>query len=234
MEVETFFQRFHNSLLVAASCARVSADETDHIIHITILKHLHHDETGLPNTWEGYRVTVQYRKLTEEHMDRTDVTRALIWNSVAVYDQTDKIDSFIDHYQPVLAPLQGLTCISIQKLKSGVCILVVFVTDWKNAGGLETQLKSEFEAAHPLSTTEKGSGIWMSLSVGVIRTEQVLLVDGEEYLEYVLVGSRVGAGGMTAGVLLEDQEKTLYMLQCAHAYNGIGMKFSFSRFMCSF
>jgi hypothetical protein len=167
-------------------------------------------------------------------MDRTDVTRALIWNSVAVYDQTEKIDAFIDHYQPVLARLQGLTYISIQKLKSGVCILVVFVTDWKNAGGLETQLKSEFEAAYPLATIEKGSGSWMSLSVGVIRTEEVRLVDGEEYLEHVLVGSRVGAGGMTAGVLLEDQEKTRYMLQCAHGYNGIGMKFSFFQFMCSF
>jgi hypothetical protein len=52
-----------------------------------------------------------------------------------------------------------------------------------------------------------------------VRTEQVLLVRGEEYLEHVLVGSRVGAGGMTAGLLLEDQGKDIYMLQCAHAYD---------------
>jgi hypothetical protein len=37
-------------------------------------------------------------------------------------------------------------------------MLVVFVTDWKNAVGLETQLKSDFEAAYPTATTEKGSG----------------------------------------------------------------------------
>jgi hypothetical protein len=139
------------------------------------------------------------------------VTRALIWNSVAVYDQTDKIDSFIDHYEPFLSTLLGLTYISMQKLESGVFIMIVFVTDWKNAGAFEAQLKADFEAAFPpVRIMEKGCGFWMSMPVAVIRTEQVLLVRGEEYLEHVLVGSRIGAGGMTSGLLLEDQNKVLY------------------------
>jgi hypothetical protein len=56
----------------------------------------------------------------------------------------------------------------------------------------------------------------------VIRDVYQPLGRYEEFMDELFVGC-VGAGGMTAGVIFKDKKRGLYMFQCEHGYEHIGM-----------
>jgi hypothetical protein len=56
----------------------------------------------------------------------------------------------------------------------------------------------------------------------VVRERVVELVNGEQFLEPVLLGGRAGGGGMTSRLLLKDNiGGDTWMLQCCHGYGAI-------------
>jgi hypothetical protein len=190
------------------------------VISIYIVKHLTHSETGLPLRWEKFSVSVEYRRLLHEPQDYTDLTLRKFHTAEPFRDE-GYMESFKNEYREQLNRLRGLTLLSLAKQKCGTIVLMIVVSDWENVSHLEERLQTEFGVTFHGCSAPKGAGFWGGRAVSIIRDQYVPLIEGEEYLDQLLVGSRAGAGGMTAGVILKG-ENSLFMLQCAHAYNTPG------------
>ena len=132
------------------------------------------------------------------------------------------INSFENEYFEELSKLNSLTLITTARFQDGAIAIVVLVSDWENAPILENRLQEEFSKEFPGRTAPKGAGFWADHHVSVIRDIYKPLYNEEEYQDNLLVGSRIGEGGMTCGVISQDAKIRPMMLQCGHGYKQVG------------
>jgi quinol monooxygenase YgiN len=216
-DIEARFRAQHAELLAAAGCGQIVVEKN--VIEVSIVKHLTHRETAIPDCWEGLSVAVGYRRLCSDDQDYTDLMIRKMAGAEPHHDP-QYVAQFEKAYESELRALRGITLLRLARFTEKV-VLYVIVSDWENAAKLEEKLQEQFAAAFDGGCIVRGGGFFEGHQVSVVRDVYQKLIRGEEYLDQLLVGSRAGGRGMTAGLILKDDE-TVYMLQCAHGYTNIG------------
>jgi hypothetical protein len=177
-------------------------------------------QTRLPTDWTfngtSFEISVKFDPAISTNKDYSSMLIHGIGSSKAVptsetIGDTQLLRSFYVKYQDRFLTLRGITLVRLTSLRqedTETDILAVYLTDWDNAPAMERILNGTK---------------WLGIPVYVIREQVIYLLSGEEFVEPVLVGARAGGGGMTAGVLLRDQQDdAVYMLQCRHGYQSVG------------
>jgi len=213
----------YKDVLTAICLQSISVDTTQGTIVVYTGYRLCHRETGLPTSWEQYNIVVMHKPHDGQQRDYTDQIGELLATAKNARDDTGVVNDFIQHYQDVLKTLAGFISIRLARFENNTLSLILLVCDWESASVLESLLQSEYSKVYPMMSCPQGAGIYQGIAVSVLRDGYDTCLAGEEYLDDILVGSRVGEGGMTAGALLKDQNGSILMLQCSHGYKAIGI-----------